>query len=171
MEKIKFFVKMIFDMLAAISAAAGAAGWPIRAHVLNQPATITSRREAKYYFLLIPCYNAPFSFCSPFSMLRTYAARSAARLGRHAAPRRALSTTGSRAADVRLTVDGKEVSIEGISSSAEERETLSNSCFSWICSYPSMRESRRDDTAVLLPRKTHDCGQLSYVPGGGRTGA
>lgn len=62
-------------------------------------------------------------------MLRAYIARSAARLGeqsiRHTS-RRAFSVTASRPAEVTLTVDGKQVSIEGTARTEKDNGERTN---------------------------------------------
>ena len=61
-------------------------------------------------------FNSLFSFVPLSSMLRTLLFRSPARLGSHATwqfSARNFTATGRRKAEVQLTIDGKQVSIEG----------------------------------------------------------
>ena len=74
-----------------------------------------------YYFCQLHSPH-PLFLCDslqPFDMLRTHLSRSAARLSKRAtcgaAARRKFSATPLRPAEVELTIDGKKVSIEGMS--------------------------------------------------------
>ena len=87
-------------------------------------------------------------------MLRTPLCRSAAKLGRHAkwqAGTRSFNATTKRKAEVQLTIDGKQVSIEGrvIVARFHGYGSADLKC-SGLCPHTSLREGRRGYTAILL---------------------
>jgi len=81
---------------------------------------------------------------------------------------RGFSSSVRRPAEVELTVDGKKVSIEGAQDLSRSIECVcmeTDKMHSWLSLDSSLREGRRHDPAILLPRETHDCRKLQNVSG------